>query len=130
MLGFFKVIGNKGVFDELQLPQSMKIHNVFYSNLLQKASTDPLTNQVNEPPPPVIINNEEEWKVENIFNAKSHQGKLQYRVKWVGWDEDREWYDVAGFENSLEIVKDFYSCYPKKPRSRKPAVRKSGRKRN
>ena len=130
MLGFFEVIGNKEVSVELQLPQSIKIHNVFHPNLLQKASTDPLTNQVNEPPPPVIINNEEEWEVEDILDARSHRGKLQYRVKWVGWDEDREWYDAAGFENSPEIVKDFYSRYPKKPRSGKPAVRKSGRKRN
>ena len=50
MLSFFEVIGNKGVSIELQLPQSMKIHNVFHPNLLQKASTDHLTNQVNEPP--------------------------------------------------------------------------------
>ena len=130
MLGPFEVIGNKGVSVELQLVQSMKIHNVFHPNLLRKALTDPLTNQVNEPPPPVIINNEEEWEVEDILNARSHQGKLQYRVKWVGWDEDREWYDAARFENSPEIVKDFYSRYLEKPRSRKPAVRKSGRKRN
>ena len=81
MLGPFEVIGNKGVSVELQLPQSMKIHNVFHPNLLRKASTDPLTNQVNEPPPPIIINNEEEWEVEDILDARSHQGKLQYRVK-------------------------------------------------
>ncbi len=60
MLGPFEVIGNKGVSMELQFPQSMKIHNVFHPNLLRKASTDPLTNQVNKPPPPIIINNEEE----------------------------------------------------------------------
>ena len=78
MLGLFKVIRNKGVSIELQLPQSIKIHNVFHSNLLQKASTDPLTNQVNKLPPPVIINNEEKWEVEDILDAKGHRGKLQY----------------------------------------------------
>ena len=60
ILGPFKVIGNKNVFIELQLLQSMKIHNVFHSNLLRKVSINPLTNQVNESPPPVIINNEKE----------------------------------------------------------------------
>ncbi len=89
---------------------------VFHPNLLRKASKDPLTNQVNEPPPPVIINNEEEWEVEDILDARSHQGKLQYRVKWIGWDEDREWYDATGFENSPEIIEDFHSRYPNKPR--------------
>lgn len=118
MLGFFDVIGNKGVFVKLQLPQSMKINNVFHPNLLQKASIDLLTNQVNEPLPPIIINKEEEWEVEDILDARSYRGKLQYWVKWVGWDEDREWYDATGFNNSSEIVEDFHSRYHDKPRFR------------
>ena len=130
MLGSFEVIGNKGVSVELQLPQSMKIHNVFYPNLLRKASTDPLTNQVNKPPPPVIINNEEEWEVEDILNARSYWGKLQYWVKWVGWDEDREWYDATRFDNSSKIIEDFHSCYSDKPKSGKPATRISEGKRS
>ncbi len=128
MLGPFEVIRNKGVSVELQLPQSMKIHNVFHPNLLQKALTDLMTNQVNKPPPLVIINNEEDWEVEDILDVRSHQGKLQYRVKWVGWDEDREWYNATGFENSPEIIEDFHSRYPNKPKSGKPAGHKSERK--
>lgn len=62
----------------------MKIHNIFYCNLLRKASMDPLTNQVNKPLPPIIINIKEEWEVEDILDARSYQGKLQYRVKWLG----------------------------------------------
>ena len=130
MLGPFEVIENKRVFVELQLPQSMKIHNIFHYNLLRKASTDLLTNQVNEPLPSVIINNEEEWEVEDILDARSYRGKLQYRVKWVGWDEDREWYDATGFDNSPEIVEDFHSRYPDKPKSGKPAAHKSEGKRS
>ena len=72
MLGLFEVTENKRNSVELQLPQSMKIHNVFYPNLLQKALTDPLTNQVNELPTPVIINNKEKWEVEDIFDTRSH----------------------------------------------------------
>ncbi len=34
ILGFFEVIENKGVFVELQLPQSIKIYNIFHPNLL------------------------------------------------------------------------------------------------
>ena len=121
MLSLFEITGNKDVSVELQLPQSMKIHNVFYPNLLQKASTDPLTNQVNEPPPLFIINNEEEWELEDNLDARSYRGKLQYWVKWVSWEENREWYDATGFDNSPEIVEDFHSRYPDKSRSGKPA---------
>ena len=90
MIGPFNVMRKKSILLKLQIPQAMKIHNVFHLNLLWKASTDPLTGQVNKPAPPVIINNEEEWKVEDIFNARSHQSKIQYPVKSTGWDEDRD----------------------------------------
>lgn len=60
MLSFFEVIEKKKVFIKLQLPQSIKIHNVFHSNLLQKASTDLLTNQVKKPSTLIIIVNKKE----------------------------------------------------------------------
>ena len=69
-------MGNKRVFVELKLSPSMKIHNVFHLNLFQKTSTDLFTNQVNKLPLPVIINNTKEWKIEDIFNAKSYRSKL------------------------------------------------------
>lgn len=81
MLGPFEVIKNKEISIELQLSQSIKIHNVFYPNLLRKTLIDPLTNEINEPPLLVIINNEEEWEVEDILDVRSHQDKLQYWVK-------------------------------------------------
>lgn len=57
MLGFLKVMGNKEVFIELQLPQFKKIYNIFYSNLVRKTLPNPLTNQINKPLSLVIINN-------------------------------------------------------------------------
>ena len=56
----------------------MKIHNVFYPNFFRKASTDPLTSQVNESVLPIIINNEEEWEIEDILDSRSFWGKIQY----------------------------------------------------
>lgn len=59
IISSFKVIGNTRVLVELQLPQLMKIHNVFYSNLLCKASTELMANESNELPPLIIINDQE-----------------------------------------------------------------------
>lgn len=59
MFGFIEVIRNKSISDKLQLPQSMKIHNVFHLNLFKKALIDLLTNQNNTSLLPVNINNEE-----------------------------------------------------------------------
>ena len=72
MIGPFDVIEKKGILLELQFPQAIKIYNIFHPNLLQKASTDPLISQVNEPALPIIIDNEEKWEVEDILDARSH----------------------------------------------------------
>ena len=102
---------------------------IMFSTVIYSAKLiNSLLNQVNKPSPLVIINNKEEWEVKEIFNTKSHWGKVQYWVKCVGWDEDREWYDLAGFENSPKIIQDFHICYPKKPRSKIPIRQKSGKK--
>ena len=76
MIGLFEVIGKKSILLELQLPQAMKIHNIFHPNLLQKASTDLLTGQVNESVSSIIINNKVEIEVEDIFDAKNYWGKI------------------------------------------------------
>ena len=107
----------------------MKIHNVFYPNLLQKGSTNLLNNKVCDSLPPISIKNKEKWEVNDILDARSHWGKLQYRVKLVGWDKNKECYNVIGFDNFSKIVNDFYSHYPEKPRSRKSAASKNKRKR-
>ena len=71
MISSFEVIGKKEILLELQLLQAMKIYNVFHLNLFQKASSDPLTDQVNKPAPPMIINNKKGWEVENILDARN-----------------------------------------------------------
>lgn len=130
MLDPFEVIRNKRVSVKLQLLQSIKIYNAFHANLLKKTFTDSLTNQVNELSFLVIINNKKKWEVENILNAKSYQGKLQYQIKWVGWDKNKKWYNMTRFDNSLEIIKDFYSCYTDESRSGKPVAYRSERKKS
>ena len=96
----------------------MRIHDVFHPSLLQKASADPLAGQHNEPALPVIVDDEEEWEVDNILDARrvGRSRKVQFRVKWKGYDEDKQWYDASGFEHSKDIVDDFYQRNPTKPR--------------
>lgn len=49
MLGFIKIIRNNKVFVKLQLPKSVKKHQVFNANLLEKDLKEKFTNQVNKP---------------------------------------------------------------------------------
>ncbi|QRW20627.1 Retrotransposable element Tf2 protein [Rhizoctonia solani] len=68
----------------LKLPETLKIHNIFYVGLLSKVHESP-----NQPfpkrPPPETIEGEEEYKVEQIIDSKRQQGKWFYLIKWKGY---------------------------------------------
>jgi hypothetical protein len=116
-LGPFEVIEKIGATSyRLRLPESMKIHPVFHSNLLRLDPEDPLPGQTQEPPPPVVIDNEDEFEVEKVLDSRLHRKKkLQYRVAWVGYPPDSTWYEAENFENSPELVREFHALYPNKP---------------
>ena len=41
---------------------------------------------------------------------------MLFRVKWKGYDEDKQWYPSSNFENAKKIVEDFYRRNLTKPR--------------
>ena len=59
MFDFFEIITNKNISIKLQLPQLIKIYNIFYANLSQKIFINPLINHINKFLPFVVINNKE-----------------------------------------------------------------------
>ena len=64
---------------KLKLPQIMKIHDVLYISLLKPYNK---AHKGNVPPSSSInIKNKDKYKVEKIFDSRSHYGKLQYFVK-------------------------------------------------
>ena len=122
MLEPFPIVKKVGTSYELQLPHTMKVHNVFHPNLLRKDPANPLPGQVQEPSEPIVTADNEEWQLADIVNSRWHYEHLQYRCVWV--DEkarDLEWYYADGgeFENSADIVNDFHTRYPHKPGGQK-----------
>ena len=115
MIGPYRVKKLVGSSYQLELPPSMKIHDVFHTSLLRKVADDPLPGQINDPPPPVVVEGNDEWELDDIFDARKRYRKIQYKVKWKGIDEDLTWYDANGFENAEELVEDFYQRHPNKP---------------
>ena len=84
-------------------------------SLLDLAGNNPLPGQHNPPPPPVIVDEEgyEEWHVEEVLDSRIQRRRLQYLVKWVGYDRP-DWEPAEGV-NKLEAVDQFHWHYLEKP---------------
>ena len=63
------------------------------SNLLPVSDYEPLPGQQQEPPPPIEIDGEEEYTIEQILNARIYRRRLQFLVKWRGYEnpDDNTW---------------------------------------
>ena len=103
----------------LQLPRKWRtIHPVFNEVLLKQYDVPAFKSQVKDPPPPPdIINDEEEYEVEEVVNSRLHCGKLQFLVKWKGYDE-KTWEPHDNLvPNANDVIKDFYKKHPGAPRT-------------
>ena len=122
MIGPFKLLRAHGNAYTLDLPAHMAIHSTFHASLLRKDPGDPLPGQHQEPPPPIKIDDQDEYEVDDILAARLFgRGKwLQFKVKWKGYPPDDAWYYVDGgeFDQSQEVVDDFYKRFPNAPRPR------------
>ena len=74
----FKVVEQVGNSYQLQLPKSMKIHDVFSSDRLCKNANDPLLEQANEKPSPIQVAADDEQEVREILVVKQLYRKLLY----------------------------------------------------
>ena len=70
----------------LKFPPDIKVHPVRHISKLEPAATNPFPGRTIEPPPPVVIAGEEEWEVEEVLNSRLKYEKLQYLIKWTGYD--------------------------------------------
>ena len=106
---------NKNAY-KLDLPPTMKIHNVFHVSLLDKYR-EPVEGQKPSEPAPVIVEQEEEWEVERILDSRRRKRKLQYLVQWAGYNHiQTSWEPAENLENAPDIVEEFHRDNPTKPR--------------
>jgi hypothetical protein len=112
--GPFKIIEKISPYAyRIELPPSMKYHNVFYVSLLEPAADDTYPGQNMEPLPPVEIDGEDEYFIQAVLDSRTHRRKLQYLIKWVGYDLP-DW-EPAELHSESEAVDTFHEKYPDKP---------------
>ncbi len=113
MLDSFKITDSVDFFYKLKLSDTMRIHDVFHSELLRSVVDDSLSDQKNEFSRSIVINDENEWKIDDILNSQRYWRRLQYQVKWKNYDNDLNWYnaDDNEFMNAQNIVDDFHTRY-------------------
>jgi len=116
MLNSFQIIDFVDSFYKLKLLKTMRIHDVFHSELLRLAVNDSLSDQKNEFSRSIVINDEDEWEIDDILNFQQYRRRLQYRVKWKSYDNDLNWYnaDDDEFMNAQEMINDFHIKYSRK----------------
>lgn len=101
----------------LHLPCTWRaVHPVFNVSLLKPAHEPAFDSQKKPPPPPpILVDDEEEYEVNKIRDSRIHRGKLQYLVKWTGYEEP-SWQPEADVLGSAdEAIAKFHQFHPGTP---------------
>ena len=90
--------------------------NVSLIRPYQDAST--LRPPIPEPPPPEILDDELEYEVEKILDSRISRRKLQYLVKWKGYNDSHNqwipWYNLQ----ADDLIDEYHRTHPEAERLR------------
>ena len=92
----------------LTLPRQWKIHNVFHAALLTLFKETSFHGTTDTRPPPDLIEGEREYEVEVILAHRNYRRKLQYLVKWKGYDTSKNTWEP---EDHLTHMEELLSEY-------------------
>lgn len=104
-VGPFTVLQRVGtVAYKLDLPATMRIHNVFHVSLLHPYHDDGSTH----PPPPVLVGDELEYEVEAIRAHKvrgtGRRRTVHFLVQWAGYGREHDtWEPAAAVEDCEQL---------------------------
>ena len=103
----------------LQLPPSMKIHNVFHVDRLEPYVANTIPNRVQPPPPPVEVESDLEYEVEQILDSKvdhRYRDPLFYLVRWVGYGPaHNSWEPASNLTHASDLITEFHTANPTRP---------------
>ena len=99
---------------QLKLPESWKIHKVFYTTLLHPYKENEIYGE-NYPWPLLDVENKEEvYKVEQVLKHQRRRQGYKYLVKWAGYPiTEASWEpksSFTGWQGSYKNTKNATSC--------------------
>lgn len=117
-LGPFNIIEKIGnLAYRLELPSSMKIHNVFHVSLLEAYHEDSTPGRFQVPPAPIEMSGHQMFEIEGILDSRIYRKQLQYLVQWKGYGpQDNTWEPLESLETVQDLVEEFHRLNPRKPR--------------
>jgi hypothetical protein len=108
MAGLYSIIYKIGNSYKVELLESIKIYNIFSPDRLRKAANNPLPGQKNKSLSLIEIISNKEYKVQEVLVSKVVRKKLWYRVSWVGYNEDLNWYPASDLKYSPHKLRAYY----------------------
>jgi hypothetical protein len=116
-LGLFKIDKKVGPVNyKLKLPNTMRIHPIFHISLLEPApdgAPDALYTEA-EPINPNAI-----YEVEKILDYKYIRGTLYYLIKWEGYPDSENIWELVKNLNCPRDLEEFYQRNPRLPARQK-----------
>jgi Chromo (CHRromatin Organisation MOdifier) domain len=108
-LGLFKVLERTGkLVCKLDLPTHWKIYLVVSIVHLGPATKDPFNRTPTKPPGPVKEGDGwEEYEVEKIVDKKVSADGIRYRVRWLGYGPELDWWMHDDLSDAREVIADF-----------------------
>jgi hypothetical protein len=95
----------------LELPEYMRVHNVFHIDLLSPYKEMEQYGPVFIPPPPDLIEGQEEQEIEAILDVrrKGRGHNHQYLIKWKGFpSSENEWVERDAM-HADDLIKQFHT---------------------
>lgn len=106
-LGPFKLVRMVGTqAAELELPSTMKVHDVFHVSLLKPFTASPgeLIN-----PPVVYVDGDQEFDVDYIRAHRGSKRTQEFLVHWAGYPPEHDtWEPAAALRNAPAAVKKYW----------------------
>ena len=60
---------------------------------------------------------QDNYEVEQIVDSGKVRGKVQYRVRWVGYSEMEDTWEVfEALDNGADKLREYREAFPRKPR--------------